>query len=243
VDPVTIQSTFTQLVNSISQQGAQEVLGLDLVAGPGITITTPNGQTTVISLYVPLTGNLFVSPSSAELGQVITTVNLNWSYNKPITSQSLNNGIGTLPITATSFVQNPILINSNITYRLTASDGVITITPTAVITYFHRVYWGVSLNDMLLPAEIQTGSSTLSNSRATNITYNCTGGYRFWYAYPVVFGLANAYVNGFPFSGWIGPSTSPQIVSITNTYGYTENYYYYLVNNVQNGAAIPVVWS
>jgi hypothetical protein len=243
VEPITVPPTFTQLVNSISQQGAQEILGLELVAGNGITISNPDSKTTVISLYVPLSANFSVIPNSAELGQVITSVNLNWSYNKPITSQSINNGIGPLSLPLRTYTQSSIIINSNITYRLTASDGVNTINPTAIITYFHRVFYGVSLNNMLLPAEIQAGSSTLSNSKGANITYNCTGGKRFWYAYPVAFGLANINVNGFPFSGWIGPSTSPQIVSLTNTYGYTENYYYYLVNNVQYGAAIPVVWS
>lgn len=240
--PVQTPPTFTQLVQRRTAQLAREDLGLDLVAGPGIEIDKSDKQTT-IGLYVNLTGSLSITPSIAELGQVITNVTLNWSFNKSeIVSQSLNNGIGALNTSLRTYVHSPIVISSNTTYSLTASDGTNTIIPSASISYYHRRFWGVSTNSSLTEAEIESGSTELSNSRNKNITFNCTGGRRFWYAYPASFGLSTVSVNGFPFTGWIG-GTAPQIISLTNAYGYTENYYYYMSNNIQNGSAIPAAFA
>jgi hypothetical protein len=242
VEPVTFIQTFTQLVNNRSQQFAREDMGLDLIGQNGIDIIHPNGKQSIISLHVDLSGNISSSPSILEFGQVITSVVLNWSYNKSIISQSLNNGIGVLNPILTTYTHSPILINSNTTYTLTSNDGYTTITPSANITYYHRRYWGVSTNSSLTSTEIKLGSSDLSNSKTKNITFDCTGGRRFWYAYPASFGYSNVTVNGFPFSGWIG-GTYPQTISITNSYGYTENYYYYMVNNIQNGSSISTAFA
>jgi len=243
VDPVTVAPNFTQLVNMRTQQKAREDLGANLIGENGIDVLIPDDKNTIISLHVNLSGSLSISPNTAEMGQVITGVNLSWSYNKPVLSQSLSNGIGTLsPLSLRNYTHSPIVINTNTSYILTAGDGYTTINPSTSITYYHRRYWGVSINTSLTDTEIKMGSTELSNSKSKSITYNCTGGRRFWYAYPTYLGLASVTVNGFPFSGWIG-GTTPQTISITNAYGYTENYYYYMVSNIQNGASIPTNFS
>lgn len=237
--PVNGQPSFTQLVNARTQSKSRQDLGLELVGVDGIQITQDGVQTT-IGLYTPLSATLSVSPNSAEMGQVITGVTLNWSYNKAsVVSQSLNNSIGSLNAILRTYTHTPILINSNTTYTLSASDVSTSTTANATITYYHRRFWGVTTNSSLTESEIELGTTELSNSKSKNITYDCSGGKRFWFAYPTTFGLASVTVNGFPFSGWIGGAT-PQTISITNSFGYTENYYYYLVNNLQYGSTIPV---
>jgi hypothetical protein len=242
VDPVIIPQTFTQLVNTRTQSLARNDLGLNITGENGIDILRPDNTQTVISLHIDLSGNLSITPSSAELGQVITSVVLNWSFNKSIVSQSINNGIGSLNAALRTYTHSPVLITNNTSYTLTANDGSSTITPNANITYYHRRYWGVSLNASLTESEIKLGSSELSNSKSKSITYDCSGGRRFWFAYPSIYGYANSTVNNFSFSGWIG-GTTPETILITNSYGYTENYYYYLVNNIQNSSSIPVTFS
>lgn len=241
--PVTVAPNFTQLVNMRTQLKAREDLGSNLIGENGIDVLYPDDKNTTISLHINLSGSLSVTPNTAEMGQVITSVNLTWSYNKPVLSQSINNGVGAItPVSLRAYTHSPTLINTNTSYILTANDGYTTINPSASVTYYHRRYWGVSVNASLTEAEIKLGSTELSNSRPKSTNYNCTGGRRFWYAYPTYLGLASATVNGFTFSGWIG-GTTPQTISITNAYGYTENYYYYLSNNIQNGASIPVAFS
>ena len=241
--PVCSPPTFKQLVQERTAQIAREDLGLDLIGANGIEIYRNNDTQTTISKYIDLIGSLTIYPTTAEVGQVITNTTLNWSYNKgTISSQSINNGIGALSVSLRTYIHSPIFISNTTTYTLTTSDGTNTITPSATLSYYHRRFWGVSINSFLTESEIESGSTELSNSKSKSITFNCTGGRRFWYAYPTYLGLASASVNGFPFSGWIG-GTTPQTISITNSYGYTENYYYYMVSNIQNGSAISTIFN
>ena len=239
--PVNQNVTFTMLVNKRSQDLAQKDLGLDLIGQNGIDVIDNPPTQTIISLYTALTGSLTVTPNSREMGQTYSSPVLNWSFNKAITSQSLNQSIGSLSSALRTYTHSTSG-SSSITYILTASDGTTTITPQATINYYHRRFWGTTTNSSLTESEIESGTSELSNSRAKNITFDCTGGKRFWFAYPTYLGLSSVTVNGFPFTGWIG-GTSPETISITNAYGYTENYYYYIINNIQNGSAIPVSFS
>ena len=239
--PVSSPPSFKQLVQERTVQVAREDLGLDLIGTNGIEIFRNNDTQTTISKYIDLIGSMTIYPTTAEVGQVITNTTLNWIYNKSVTSQSISNGIGSLGVALRTYIHSPIVINNTTTYTLTASDGTNIITPSATLSYYHRRFWGVSINSFLTESEIESRSTELSNSKSKSIVFNCTGGRRFWYAYPTYLGLASTTVNGFPFSGWIG-GTSPQIISITNTYGYSENYYYYMVNNIQNGSAISTVF-
>jgi len=240
--PVSTPPTFKELVQNRTVQIAREDLGLDLIGANGIDVIRNSNTQTTISKYIDLTGSMTIYPTTAEVGQVITNITLNWTYNKAITSQSINNGVGALGVSLRTYIHTPIVINDTITYTLTTSDGTNTINPNATLNYYHRRFWGVSLNSFLTEAEIESGSTELSNSKSKSITFDCTGGRRFWYAYPIIYGTSYVTVNGFPFSGWIGGVT-PQTISITNSYGYEEEYYYYMVNNIQNGSAISTVFT
>lgn len=235
--PISSPPSFKQLVQARTTQVAREDLGLDLIGTNGIEVFRNNNTQTTISKYIDLTGSMTINPTIAEVGQVITNITLNWSYNKEVTSQSVNNGIGSLGVALRTYIHSPIVISNTTTYTLTASDGTNIITPNATLNYYHRRFWGISGNSFLTEAEIELGSTELSNSKSKSIIFDCTGGKRFWYAYPVIYGTSYITVNGFPFSSWIG-GVAPQTISITNAYGYTENYYYYMVNNIQNGSSI-----
>jgi hypothetical protein len=93
--------------------------------------------------------------------------------------------------------------------------------------------------------DVKAGSSELNESISKNITFDCTGGYYFYYAFPSRLGSLSTFntkVNGFPFSDWSdnagGSTISGFLLSITNASGFTENYRVYRSYNLQNGSSI-----
>lgn len=188
-----------------------------------------------------------------EIGQTVNTINLSWSYNNgnisPNVSQSINNGIGSLPLVDRSYAYTTP-ITSNITFTITAIDSVRgTTTNSTSVNFAKRVYYGVTPLSIVNSSDISGASSILQTSTDPDrdITYDCTGGRYFFYAYPKVWGLlnlSNTKVNGLSFSDFSdnsgGSQTSPFELTMTNIYGYTEAYYIYKCYNLQNGSSIPV---
>lgn len=220
-----------------------------------ILVTQVGKNQFVISIGTPLSVDLSVSPSTNEIGSQVTGANLTWSINNTIISQSIDNGIGSLPIGDRDYLYlaSPP-ITSNRTFTITANDGSTSDTDTATVSFYKRRFWGtipsvsggIPSNSQLL-----AGNSELSSSRTKTINYNCatpSGGNYFYYCYPTSYGLATATINNLVFSDWYDPlnppdaSTSPATISVTNQYGHVENYYMYRSYNVQNGSSITVVY-
>src|SRR3974390_2177882 len=78
-----------------------DFLGVKLVAGNGITLTKQNTgfyETVLVSLYVaPQYTSFTNNVNIVEKGSTVTQTILNWSKNVTLVSQSLNNGIGSIP--------------------------------------------------------------------------------------------------------------------------------------------------
>lgn len=222
----------------------------------GIYVTQVGINQFIISLYTQITSNLSVSPSLLEIGQTVNSVNLNWSYNKPaVVSQSLDHGIGSLPINLRSYNFIPgTPITSNTSFILNASDGIGSTSDSATIEFRRKRYWGTipsSQNSLPTNSQLLAKSSELSTSRGKTITYNCatpSGGNYFYYCYPTSYGQSNVSINNLSFNSWFDPlnpgddATTPVTVSVTGQYGHVENYYMYRVFNPQNGSAITVVY-
>jgi hypothetical protein len=180
---------------------------------------------------------------------------LNWSYNKSVISQSLDNSIGSLPIDQRIYnFTTPTPITSNHSFTVSGHDGTQGADATATIGFYKRRYWGTipsSQNALPTNAQLLSGSSELAANRNKSIKYDCStpsGGQYFYYAYSSVYDISDVTVNGFPFSDWFDPinpsigTVTPVTVSVTGQYGYIENYLIYRVYNPQHGAAIPVVY-
>jgi hypothetical protein len=219
----------------------------------GIQVQQLSGNNFIISLYIALTASMSVSPNSLEIGQSITACSLNWSYNKSIVSQSINNGIGALSsLLRTHNFTTSTPISSNLSFIVTGNDGTQNASSTATINFFKRRFWGTipaAQGDLPTNSQILASSSEFSSNRSKSITYDCStpsGGNYFFYTYPVVYGLSSVTVSNLSFADWFVPpnvqSTTPATITVTNQYGYNESYYIYRVWNVQNGASIPVVF-
>src|SRR6478609_255427 len=69
-----------------------------------------------------IVSNLTANPSIAEVGATINSITFNWNRNLPAATQSFNNGIGSISPSVTSLIQ-PVSLNSDTTFILTATDG------------------------------------------------------------------------------------------------------------------------
>lgn len=203
----------------------------------------------IISLSVSLNGGTLT-----EVGASISGVNLTWAYNQsdadPNTSQTLNQGIGSItPLSTRSYNYTPT-ITTDTTFTITSIDSLRGSSSSSTSVLFRlRRYWGVTANAILTESDILSGSSDLitSSNPDNDITYDCTGGRYYWYAYPDSWGTLSTSltkVNGLSFSGWSdnssGQSTTGFTINVTNVFGHTELYRVYKVYNLQNGSSIPV---
>lgn len=190
-------------------------------------------------LYVPLTITGFSGGGTFEIGSTVNTVNLTWSYNKDVTSQSINQGIGALPTGDRAYNITGLGLTSNRTWTLSATDGTTPRTANTTVSFLPKRYWGPWEDDAPDNTDILTLSQELASGRAKAVTYNCTGGRFPIYAWPKSFGaLAGVTVGGLAFSDY-----TVSEMSFTNAQGYTQDYYVFTFNGIQTGAAINVVFS
>lgn len=106
---------------------------------------------------------------------------------------------------------------------------------TASVSFYHRRYWGVSAD---AGTDITSLTSELSNARAKAITFDCSGGRYFYYAYPKALGTAAWKVGGFDVSDNVLTETT-----ITNEYGLAVTYYVYRSKNLLTDPSVNAVIS
>lgn len=185
---------------------------------------------------------LYTAPSvsisgggSYEIGYTKETTNLSWNWSKKITSQSLNQGIGSLDPTVRSYTYDKP-ISSNTTFTITGSDGTTTKSASTTLSFMPKRYWGVSTATSLTDAQILALSSELSTSRAQTRTFNCSGGKYFYFV------IRTDYCSGIKFKvgGLAFSDMKVETRNVVNAQGYPQSYNIYRVNNIQNGSAIAV---
>ena len=187
---------------------------------------------------------LYIEPSVSisgggtyEKGSSVSSVNLRWTWNKKVVSQSLNQGIGALDPTLRAYAYTPETpITVNTTFTITGNDGTKDKSASTTVSFSQKRYWGVSANTSLTDAEIRALSQEFSSSRAQTRTFNCSGGKYFYFA------IKTSYCNGIGFKVG-GLSFSDMLVEtrqFENASGFTDSYNIYRVNNIQTGAAIVV---
>ena len=232
-------------INGVSPSGNNIDL-LGLVNGTqGIEVIPLTDGRIRIQLYVPINIDSFYINGNTqwELGYVLPSCQIIWSFNKPTTLQSLS-PIGIIPNGISTYTYTTPM-SANTSFNLYGTDDISSDNGTVTEYFLPRVYWGTStIAGLLTTSDIQTLSiSQLAFNRNLNTTSNCAGGKRVVYAYPVSYGLATVRDgNGLLFQDWSnglgGSSTSPYIVSITNGFGYTQNYYVYQTFNYYNGTSV-----
>jgi hypothetical protein len=114
----------------------------------------------------------------------------------------------------------------------------VTFTRNASVNWSLRRYFGVSASTELDDTGIKALSSEFSANRIKSITYDCTGGRYFYFAYPASFGdLNNTKVNNLAWNDWVLVKRT-----FVNNFGVNIEFNIYRSYNLLNGSAVPVVW-
>lgn len=120
--------------------------------------------------------------------------------------------------------------------KIVKASGYDTASASARISFYHRRYWGESADPSIEITDI--ANSELSNSKAKTVTFNCSGGKYFYYAYPKALGDSSWNVGGLSFTGYIKSE-----VTIINEYGKSIEYYVYRSADIQTGSSIKAIIS
>jgi len=186
-------------------------------------------------LYVPLQLSSFTNNvNTLEQGSSTSNVVLNWAYNKAVTSQSINQGIGSLPI-AQRTVTDTGTFSTTRTYSLSATDGTTSDGGNTSVTFMQKRYWGVSVNTSLNDAQIIALSSEFSSSKSQSRIITAASEY-IYFAYPASFGTASFTVNGLPNTAWTLVTRA-----FVNASGYSESYNIYRSDNLLTGTYTIIV--
>jgi len=199
-----------------------------------------NGQPTVGSaldtlFYVfPVVTSFTNSLNVVETGGSYSVVNLAWAYNKAITSQVMNQGVGSLAYALRALTVSGAYV-SNTTFSLTASDDLNSCNGNTTISFMQKRYWGNSAQTSLNDAQILALSSEFASSRAQTRTLSPSGEY-IYFAYPASFGAATFTVNGLLNTDWVLVTRA-----FVNASGYSESYRIYRSTNLLTGTYVIVV--
>lgn len=202
-----------------------------------------------------------VTPNEAENGDTVTSVQFNWTLPSDGSSQSINNGIGTIaPVTLRTHTES-VSLTTDTTYTLTVIDNLTPYNANATVDFKYRIYWGVSTDNNVggvdtasagvpqsggTPIAINASdlvtagitNSVLANNKNQTRNFNATGGRFLYFLWPTAYGVPTFTVNGFPSTGWKGIDTT-----FTNTFLVPTTYTVWRTQFIQNGSSINVVVS
>ena len=156
-----------------------------------------------------------ITQSTAEIGSNIARLQLNWDYNKPPTSQSLNGESLDVDVRTKNFDN----VKSNTTYTLTASDGKSNLSKSLSITFLNGKYYGSKEVSSYDSNFIQSLTKVLTNGRTGTFTTTCGQGQYIFFAIPTRFGTPSFTVGGFT-----GGFAKVDTIDYTNPSGYVESY-------------------
>jgi hypothetical protein len=255
---------------------------VEVIAGNGIEVADESDVDTwrhrvSLETYTALSANisiiakeLGVAKSSPILkGTVIDALEIDWSYNKAVTSQTLSNTAGLTPPVlddadrSYDYADQSITSNMSVTIQGNDGEGVSGSidSDTASISFGNLMWLGFGLTRVgtlasSLEAFIEAfATSVVKTSRSH--TYYATGGsnQKHFVAYPKAWGLAT-FKKGIFEGGYVrlknvggtlvqDAGVNPELdITITNSKGHAEAYYIYesLYDN-QNDAVTPFILS
>lgn len=202
---------------------------------------TYNGETLDIILARLLFQSINImsftaSPTVAEVGSVVQSVDLAWVISRSGNVQRINGTSITPSLRAYTYTV-PIGVTSTFTLRLEeGTNGEYVFEATATVAFKRRRYWGTSANPSLSDAEIRALTSEFADDRVRSVVFNASGGKYPYYAYPASFGLpASIKVQGVSFSDY-----TIETRNFVNAFGASASYHIIRFNTIQTGSNIEV---
>ena len=185
-------------------------------------------------VYTPVSISTFtINPTAVEMGSTITSITYSFDINKVPTTLTLDGTSITPRASATNQTLGSLSVTSNKTFTLTATDSGSssfapkTVSKTATLSFLNNRYYGVKAIPQTIDSAfiLGLGNKELASSKAKTFSVNAGSsgnGIYIWYAVPTRLGTCKFTVGGF--EGGFEPA---QTVSVTNSSGYTEDYYVY----------------
>ena len=186
-------------------------------------------------LYNAITISSFVHDAGVvEIGTHINTVKLTWATNKIPTALTLDGESIATDALAKTISGLDITWDNNKTWTLQATDERSAVsTKTTSITFCNGIYYGVGTTEDSFNSLFVTAlTKKLQTTKAYDFTANPNEQY-IYYAVPKRLGTVAFKVGGFD-----GGFEQPQVVSVINSSGYTEDYYVYRSTNKLTGSII-----
>jgi len=183
-------------VNNVSPVDGNVELSIPSAASD-ISYTNPEYPTVAAALdqllYVKPTVSL-TGGSTNEDGVVLNSITLNWSTNKAITSQSIDQGIGTLANDLRTYTYTTAT-STDKKFTITVGDGKNTATSSTTVSFKNKKFYGISNKDSLTDAEIKNLATNewCSGKALSKKTFDCTptvespAGFYIYYALPTSF--------------------------------------------------------
>lgn len=218
----------------------------------GTLIENPAGVPT----FQPITSDMIQAAfvvslsggSNLEVSQTVVNPTFTASYTggTPASAVLSNNFDGYTVVGSTPFLSFPTThsyqktsFGQSVIFTLTANNGSINKIGTSTFTWLQRVYYGVGSAGQSSEAFIEalTGNP-ITSGRA--ITFNVSpSNQKIYYAHRTAYGLAVP--TNFVVGGFSGGFTNTATVSVTNAFGFTENYYVYESDNLLTGSTTVTV--
>ena len=184
-------------------------------------------------LLYPFEISLSVLPNKAQLGDTLNSILLKFE-----TSGASESNINGIDVTGLDELIYPEPVSENKIFTLTAKKDNQTKTKQVSIQFLNNIYWGATSNPNPTNAEILASNKQLSNSKSKSVVYDCSGGKRYFIAYPKRLGSVTLSVNGFPNNNFTQIQRA-----FANEFGYIEDYFICYGNTIVFGSDIPAVWS
>lgn len=161
-----------------------------------------------------------------EKGEV-RTVDLSWSYDRDIMSQSINGERLDTEARSKQYVE----VDSDTVYSLSAVYGGQTYTKSVSVEFRLKKYMGVSAKDILTNEDILALSALWAERVQGSTVFDCTGGKYVYYVLPTSMASGiQFWVGGLRNSDW-----TEEVRDITNAYGHKESYTIFRLNSIQTG--------
>ena len=155
------------------------------------------------------------------------TVILNWTYSKNVDSQTINGTTLSKELRTATYTN----VSTNTTYTLNATVGGETKTKSVNITFDIKKYYGVFSESTIPSTDILNLNSTWASKTLSTTQFNCTGGKYVYYIIPTSMATGLTFwIGGLQNNDWV-----TTVINLTNTFGYTESYTVYRLNNRQTG--------
>lgn len=155
------------------------------------------------------------------------TINLSWTYDRDIESQSINNESLLIGIRAKQYAN----VATDTTYTLKAIQGGQTYTKSVSTQFKVKKYYGVSISGTLTNDEILALSSTWAGRTQGSTVFDCTGGKYPYYILPTsMVSSIQFWIGGLRNTDW-----KEETREVTNAFGHKESYTIYRLNSIQTG--------